>query len=142
MRLHCQKPSINHAAHSFCLFASVFCFPEPSHPPLSTQSSFGGLSHKQLHAQLTERLEQVLRERELQEQNPTEIVATEKEARPVKKPHRPTQTKPSTAEQSGKSKNSGTDITKNMVRNVQLVVMKPFSAQICGLIFLVYTKPF
>ncbi|MCJ8741771.1 hypothetical protein PDJAM_G00074410 [Pangasius djambal] len=82
---------------------------EPPQQPLSAQSSCGGLSHKQLHAQLTQRLQQVLREREQQEQNPPELRDTGKDAGVVKKPLRPTQTKLGTTEQSGWAKGNGAD---------------------------------
>ncbi|KAF5909024.1 synaptonemal complex protein 2-like isoform X1, partial [Clarias magur] len=95
---------------------SLFPCQQPSHqsksdPPqqsLPAQRSSGGLSHKELHAQLTQRLEQVLREREQQEQNPPEIRAAEKETGLVKKPQRPTP-----AEQSGWAKGSGADRSNN-----------------------------
>ncbi|XP_053498982.1 synaptonemal complex protein 2 isoform X5 [Ictalurus furcatus] len=87
---------------------------EPPQHPLSAQSSFGGLSHKQLHAQLTQRLEQVLREREQQEQNQAELRAAGKEAGLVKKPQRPTQTKLGTTQQSGWAKGNRADMTNNM----------------------------
>ncbi|XP_053339367.1 synaptonemal complex protein 2 [Clarias gariepinus] len=81
---------------------------EPPQQSLPAQRSSGGLSHKELHAQLTQRLEQVLREREQQEQNPPEIRAAEKETGLVKKPQGPTPT-----EQSGWAKGSGADRSNN-----------------------------
>lgn len=87
---------------------------------MSAQSSFGGLSHKQLHAQLTQRLEQVLREREQQEQNQAELRAAGKEAGLVKKPQRPTQTKLGTTQQSGWAKGNRADMTNNMVRTFKV----------------------
>ncbi|XP_060750729.1 synaptonemal complex protein 2 isoform X2 [Tachysurus vachellii] len=77
---------------------------EPPQQPLSAQSSSGGLSHKQLHTQLTQRLEQVLREREQQEQHPQEHFAAGKEAGLVKSL---TQTKLGTAEHSASAKGNG-----------------------------------
>lgn len=115
--LHRQSPFSSHTEHRF-LFSSVSS-PEPPQQPLSVQSSSGGLSHKQLHAQLTQRLEQVLREREQQEQNPPEVRAAGKEAGLVKNPQRPAQTKLRTTEQSGWAQGNGTDMTKNKVRGVQ-----------------------
>lgn len=107
---------------------------------MSAQSSSGGLSHKQLHAQLTQRLEQVLREREQQEQNPPELRAAGKEAT-VKKSQRLTQPKLGTTEQSGWAKGNGADMSNNMVRTLQFsVVIKTSSAQKIGLIFLVNIK--
>ncbi|KAF4078301.1 hypothetical protein AMELA_G00197710 [Ameiurus melas] len=87
---------------------------EPPQQPLSAQSNFGGLSHKQLHAQLIQRLEQVLREREQQEQNQADLRAAEKEAGLVKKPQRATQTKLGTTQQSGWAKGNRADMTNNM----------------------------
>lgn len=101
--------------------------PEPAQQPLSAQSSSGGLSHKELHAQLTQRLEQVLREHEQQEQNPPERRTPGREADLVKKPHRPTQKKLSTTEQNRWAKDKGADMD-NTVTTMQYFV-KTFLAQ-------------
>ncbi|MCI4387527.1 hypothetical protein PGIGA_G00075170 [Pangasianodon gigas] len=114
-------PSPNCLKKRISVSGSLFPCPEPSHQskseppqqPLSAQSSSGGLSHKQLHAQLTQRLQQVLREREQQEQNPPVLRDTGKDAGVVKKPLRPTQTKLGTTEQSGWAKGNGADKSNN-----------------------------
>ncbi|KAK3519185.1 hypothetical protein QTP70_022139 [Hemibagrus guttatus] len=80
---------------------------EPPQRSLSAQSSSEGLSHKQLHAQLTQRLELVLREREQQEQNPQELLTAGKEAGLVKKAQSLPQTKLAPTEQSGWAKGNG-----------------------------------
>ncbi|XP_058266933.1 synaptonemal complex protein 2-like isoform X3 [Hemibagrus wyckioides] len=98
---------------------------EPPQQSLSAQSSSEGLSHKQLHAQLTQRLEQVLREREQQEQNPQELLTAGKEAGLVKKAQSPPQTKRAKAEQSGTGNGAGMSNTtktekaaKSMVKQI------------------------
>ncbi|TSP68481.1 Synaptonemal complex protein 2 [Bagarius yarrelli] len=53
---------------------------EPQQQSLAAHNISADLSHKQLHARLTQRLEQVLKERELQQKNPQEHMASENNA--------------------------------------------------------------
>ncbi|XP_047663150.1 synaptonemal complex protein 2 isoform X5 [Tachysurus fulvidraco] len=98
---------------------------EPPQQPLSAQSSSGGLSHKQLHTQLTQRLEQVLREREQQEQHPQEHFAAGKEAGLVKSL---TQTELGTAEQSASAKRNGTCMSNNTTEKAAKSMVKQINS--------------
>lgn len=118
MGVQCRRSFSNDVAYRF-LF-SIFSS-EPRQQPLSAQSSSEALSHKQLHAQLTQRLQQVLREREQQEQNPPELRAAGKEAGLVEKPTKPSQTKLSTIE---RAKGSRADMTQYTVRNNRFLWFK------------------
>ncbi|XP_046725421.1 synaptonemal complex protein 2 isoform X5 [Silurus meridionalis] len=101
------------------------CHPEPSYPNPNqskseppeqlfvVQTSSGGLSYKQFHAQLTQRLERVLKECEQQEQNPPEFSAAGKEAEPGRRTQRQNQTKLCTTEQSGWAKAIKADMSHN-----------------------------
>ncbi|KAI5095802.1 synaptonemal complex protein 2-like isoform X1 [Silurus meridionalis] len=89
---------------------------EPLEPPeqlFVVQTSSGGLSYKQFHAQLTQRLERVLKECEQQEQNPPEFSAAGKEAEPGRRTQRQNQTKLCTTEQSGWAKAIKADMSHN-----------------------------